>query len=94
MYPKLALGSVFTKLKHVSGLGLFYFDPMRENWLTRNKSCVTSSVSGVFDVVIIVGALDAGFVPVAAVRELCHAAKPGNELAAVSMGPNIHTGQV
>lgn len=52
------------------------------------KVGVTSSVSGVFDVVIIVGALDAGFVPVAAVRELCRAAKPGNELVAVSMGPN------
>ncbi|XP_039476178.1 methyltransferase-like protein 27 [Oreochromis aureus] len=31
----------------------------------------------VFDVVTIVGALDAGFVPVSAVRELCRAAKPG-----------------
>lgn len=30
-----------------------------------------------FDVVIIVGALDAGFAPVSVVRELCHAAKPG-----------------
>ncbi|XP_041798446.1 methyltransferase-like protein 27 isoform X2 [Chelmon rostratus] len=30
-----------------------------------------------FDVVIIVGALDAGFAPVSVVRELCRAAKPG-----------------
>lgn len=35
-------------------------------------------VPDVFDVVTIVGALDAGFVPVSAVRELCRAAKPGN----------------
>ncbi|XP_054476921.1 methyltransferase-like protein 27 [Anoplopoma fimbria] len=33
--------------------------------------------TGTFDVVIIVGALDTGFVPVSVVRELCHAAKPG-----------------
>ncbi|XP_070691512.1 methyltransferase-like protein 27 isoform X4 [Pempheris klunzingeri] len=33
--------------------------------------------TGMFDVVIIVGALDAGFVPVSVVRELCAAAKPG-----------------
>ncbi|KAM9353591.1 methyltransferase-like protein 27 [Symphorus nematophorus] len=31
----------------------------------------------VFDVVIIVGALDVGFAPVSVVRELCDAAKPG-----------------
>lgn len=35
-------------------------------------------VPDVFDVVTIVGALDAGFVPVSAVRELCRAAKPGD----------------
>ena len=35
-------------------------------------------LSGVFDVVIMVGGLDAGFAPVGVVRELCHAAKPGN----------------
>lgn len=40
-------------------------------------------VSGMFDVVIIVGALDAGFVPVSAVRELCQAAKPGDQLTPV-----------
>uniref|UniRef100_A0A4W6BYU3 Methyltransferase type 11 domain-containing protein n=1 Tax=Lates calcarifer TaxID=8187 RepID=A0A4W6BYU3_LATCA len=33
--------------------------------------------TGVFDVVVIAGALDAGFVPVSVVREMCHAAKPG-----------------
>uniref|UniRef100_A0A8C4H978 Methyltransferase domain-containing protein n=1 Tax=Dicentrarchus labrax TaxID=13489 RepID=A0A8C4H978_DICLA len=37
-----------------------------------------------FDVVIIVGALDAGFVPVGVVRELCHAAKPGKQLTTVT----------
>lgn len=41
-------------------------------------------VSDTFDVVIIVGALDAGFVPVCVVRELCHAAKPGKQLTTVS----------
>lgn len=34
-------------------------------------------VSGAFDVVIMVGALDPGFAPVSVVRELCQAAKPG-----------------
>lgn len=48
-------------------------------------------VSGVFDVVIIVGALDAGFVPVSVVRELCHAAKPGNQLKPVTC---LHIQQV
>ncbi|XP_037638732.1 methyltransferase-like protein 27 [Sebastes umbrosus] len=33
--------------------------------------------TGAFDVVIIVGALDHGFIPVSIFRELCHAAKPG-----------------
>ncbi|KAM6995252.1 methyltransferase-like protein 27 [Tautogolabrus adspersus] len=33
--------------------------------------------TGTFDVVILVGALAPGFVPVSVVRELCHAAKPG-----------------
>ncbi|KAK1894751.1 Methyltransferase-like protein 27 [Dissostichus eleginoides] len=33
--------------------------------------------TGVFDVVIMVGGLDAGFAPVSVVRELCHTAKPG-----------------
>ena len=34
--------------------------------------------SGRFDVVIIVGALGVGFAPVSIIRELCQAAKPGN----------------
>ncbi|XP_030284392.1 methyltransferase-like protein 27 [Sparus aurata] len=34
-------------------------------------------MTGVFDVVILVGALSPGFVPVSVVRELCHATKPG-----------------
>ncbi|XP_035529043.1 methyltransferase-like protein 27 [Morone saxatilis] len=42
-----------------------------------------------FDVVIIVGALDAGFAPVGVVRELCHAAKPGG---LVCMARGEHTG--
>ncbi|XP_051255678.1 methyltransferase-like protein 27 isoform X1 [Dicentrarchus labrax] len=42
-----------------------------------------------FDVVIIVGALDAGFVPVGVVRELCHAAKPGG---LVCMARGEHSG--
>ncbi|XP_020515305.2 methyltransferase-like protein 27 [Labrus bergylta] len=33
--------------------------------------------TGTFDVVILVGALSPGFIPVSVVRELCHAAKPG-----------------
>ncbi|KAK5921525.1 hypothetical protein CgunFtcFv8_018883 [Champsocephalus gunnari] len=33
--------------------------------------------TGVFDVVMLVGGLGAGFAPVSVVRELCHAAKPG-----------------
>ncbi|KAM8734597.1 methyltransferase-like protein 27 [Acanthopagrus schlegelii] len=33
--------------------------------------------TGVFDVVILVGALGPGFAPVSVVRELCHASKPG-----------------
>nr|XP_019965418.1 PREDICTED: Williams-Beuren syndrome chromosomal region 27 protein-like [Paralichthys olivaceus] len=41
--------------------------------------------SGVFDVVIIVGALCAGFAPVSVVRELCHAAKPCEQLTAVTV---------
>ncbi|XP_038547853.1 methyltransferase-like protein 27 [Micropterus salmoides] len=45
--------------------------------------------TGVFDVVIIVGALDAGFVPVSVVRELCRAAKPGG---LVCMARGDHTG--
>ncbi|XP_044062721.1 methyltransferase-like protein 27 [Siniperca chuatsi] len=45
--------------------------------------------TGMFDVVIIVGALDAGFVPVSVVRELCHAAKPGGF---VCMARGDHTG--
>lgn len=36
-------------------------------------------LSALFDVVIIVGALDVGFAPVSVVRELCDAAKPGNK---------------
>ncbi|KAJ4928651.1 hypothetical protein JOQ06_004278 [Pogonophryne albipinna] len=36
-----------------------------------------SAQTGVFDVVILVGGLGAGFAPVSVVRELCHAAKPG-----------------
>ena len=35
-------------------------------------------VPGMFDVVVISSGLDAGFVPVSGVRELCQAAKPGN----------------
>lgn len=33
---------------------------------------------GVFDVVIVAGALDEGFIPVSVVKELHRAAKPGN----------------
>ncbi|KAM7421743.1 hypothetical protein PAMA_015740 [Pampus argenteus] len=44
---------------------------------------------GLFDVVIIVGALDFGFAPVSVVRELCHAAKPGGY---VCMARGDHTG--
>ncbi|XP_034541718.1 methyltransferase-like protein 27 [Notolabrus celidotus] len=33
--------------------------------------------TGVFDVVILVGGLGEGFIPVSIVRDLCHAAKPG-----------------
>ncbi|KAI3360727.1 hypothetical protein L3Q82_012870, partial [Scortum barcoo] len=46
--------------------------------------------TGMFDVVIIVGALDAGFAPVSVVRELCHAAKPGGF---VCMARGDHTGE-
>ncbi|XP_036971785.1 methyltransferase-like protein 27 [Acanthopagrus latus] len=46
--------------------------------------------TGVFDVVIIVGALDAGFVPVSVVRELCHAAKPGG-LICMARGDHTQT---
>ncbi|XP_029998641.1 methyltransferase-like protein 27 isoform X2 [Sphaeramia orbicularis] len=42
-----------------------------------------------FDVVIITGALDAGFVPVSVIRELCNAAKPGG---LVCMARGDHTG--
>ncbi|XP_068425390.1 methyltransferase-like protein 27 [Clinocottus analis] len=45
--------------------------------------------TGAFDVVIIVGALDPGFVPVTIVRELCHAAKPGG---LVCMSRGDHSG--
>ncbi|XP_035019651.1 methyltransferase-like protein 27 [Hippoglossus stenolepis] len=45
--------------------------------------------TGVFDVVIIVGALCFGFIPVSVVRELCHAAKPG---ALVCIARGNHTG--
>ncbi|XP_018534323.1 methyltransferase-like protein 27 isoform X2 [Lates calcarifer] len=45
--------------------------------------------TGVFDVVVIAGALDAGFVPVSVVREMCHAAKPGGF---VCMVRGDHTG--
>jgi len=41
---------------------------------------------GVFDVVMIVGALRPGFVPVSVIRELCLAAKPGNQHAAPTEG--------
>ncbi|XP_059195004.1 methyltransferase-like protein 27 [Centropristis striata] len=41
--------------------------------------------TGVFDVVMVAGALDAGFVPVSVVRELCSAAKPGG-LVCMSRG--------
>ncbi|KAM7382759.1 hypothetical protein PAMP_002476 [Pampus punctatissimus] len=44
---------------------------------------------GLFDIVIIVGALDFGFVPVSVVRELCQAAKPGGY---VCMMRGDHTG--
>ncbi|KAM3613850.1 uncharacterized protein V6R79_005911 [Siganus canaliculatus] len=46
--------------------------------------------TGVFDVVIIVGALDAGFIPVSVVRELCHASKPGG---LVCMARGDHVGE-
>ncbi|XP_060936796.1 methyltransferase-like protein 27 [Limanda limanda] len=44
--------------------------------------------TGVFDVVMVAGALCAGFAPVSVVRELCHAAKPG---ALVCMARGNHT---
>lgn len=47
--------------------------------------------TGMFDVVIIVGALDAGFVPVSVIRELCNAAKPGG---LVCMARGKHTGKL
>ncbi|XP_030013731.1 methyltransferase-like protein 27 [Sphaeramia orbicularis] len=46
--------------------------------------------TGVFDVVIIIGALDPGFVPVSVIRELCNAAKPGG---LVCMARGKHTGK-
>ncbi|KAK5873390.1 hypothetical protein PBY51_018435 [Eleginops maclovinus] len=39
--------------------------------------------TGVFDVVIGVGALDAGFAPVSVVRDLCHTARPGGMVCMV-----------
>ncbi|XP_028327659.1 methyltransferase-like protein 27 [Gouania willdenowi] len=39
--------------------------------------------TGVFDVVVTVGALNAGFISVSAIRELCRAAKPGALLCLV-----------
>lgn len=54
----------------------------------HNLSSSSSSsllASGVFDVVVIAGALDAGFVPVSVVREMCHAAKPGDQQTAVTV---------
>lgn len=45
--------------------------------------------TSMFDVVIIAGALDVGFVPVSVIRELCNAAKPGG---LVCMSRGDHTG--
>lgn len=47
-------------------------------------------VLGTFDVVIIAGALDTGFVPVSVVRELCQATKPGNLLTDVTLRNSLY----
>lgn len=55
---------------------------------TRASNLLNSSalllVSDTFDVIISVAALDASYIPVGVVRELCCATKPGNWLTAVS----------
>lgn len=42
--------------------------------------CAFTSLDGTFDVVVIVGALSVGQVPVGVVRDLCKASKPGQSL--------------
>ncbi|KAK2909620.1 methyltransferase-like protein 27 [Channa argus] len=48
--------------------------------------------TGTFDVVIIVGALRPGFVPVSIVRELCQAAKPGGYVCMTRVDPKSESG--
>ncbi|XP_037639625.1 methyltransferase-like protein 27 [Sebastes umbrosus] len=48
--------------------------------------------TGWFDVVIIVGALRDGFVPVSVVRELCDAAKPGGYICMSRVDPKSESG--
>ncbi|XP_037639605.1 methyltransferase-like protein 27 isoform X1 [Sebastes umbrosus] len=48
--------------------------------------------TGCFDVVIIVGALRDGFVPVSVVRELCDAAKPGGYICMSRVDPKSESG--
>ncbi|XP_056237197.1 methyltransferase-like protein 27 [Seriola aureovittata] len=48
--------------------------------------------TGAFDVVIIVGALRDGFVPVSVVRELCCAAKPGGLVCMSRVDPRSESG--
>ncbi|KAF1388569.1 hypothetical protein PFLUV_G00091660 [Perca fluviatilis] len=45
-----------------------------------------------FDVVMIVGALRHGFVPVSVVRELCYAAKPGGYVCMSRVDPKLESG--
>lgn len=74
-------------LKHAADSGLY-----QDLRLALLGTQPLPAQAGMFDVVIIVGALRDGYVPVCVIRELCNAAKPGGYVCMSRVGKKSESG--